>query len=454
MTKPQKVVWSKGMFLMPQHFQAQDEYVEHALHFRSGVSNFANWGLSRFSLDEASLLNGTVRVRFCEGVFPDGLAFAVDAVDDPPPARQVEPFFGVGMKTLDVYLAIPEARSSARNVSLAAGSGDAQTAAPTRYVVEARSAVDTSIGADEKPIQVGKKALRLLFEGENQDGFSVIRIAQIQRTAAGSYAPNPEFIPPLLDIVASDTLMLLARRQIEILAAKSASLSGPRREKGRDLADFTTSEIASFWLLHTVNSSLPELRHLWQVRRGHPDELFRAMLRLAGALITFALNRSVKDIPDYDHNQLGASFGTLDALIRDLLETVVPSKCIATPLRFVERLTWNAQIADERQLDAGQYLLAVSASLPVDELISKFPRLAKAAAPDEINRLVRNALPGVTMMHMPSPPASVPVHLNNQYFRLLPSDPLWAGVMQARSLSVFVPAEIGMPKMELLTILA
>jgi Bacterial Type VI secretion, VC_A0110, EvfL, ImpJ, VasE len=52
MSKAQKVVWTKGMFLMPQHFQAQDEYFEETLHFRAITSNFANWGLSRIGIDE------------------------------------------------------------------------------------------------------------------------------------------------------------------------------------------------------------------------------------------------------------------------------------------------------------------------------------------------------------------------------------------------------------------
>src|SRR5205823_6857190 len=143
---------------------------------------------------------------------------------------------------------------------------------------------------------------------------------------------------PLLDIAASDYLMMLVRRQVEVLSAKSASLGVPRRQKGRDVADFTTSEVANFWLLHTVNTCLPELQHIWKVRRGHPDILYRAMLRLAGALTTFTLTRSVKDLPDYDHENLGDSFTVLDSIIRELLETVLPSKCVAIPLQLVDKL--------------------------------------------------------------------------------------------------------------------
>src|SRR5580692_3982987 len=93
MSKPRKVVWTKGMFLLPQHFQAQDEYFEHAVHFRAMASSFANWGFSRLKIDEASLVNGMFTLRHCEGVFPDGLTFEAPAVDEPPPERKVDEFF-------------------------------------------------------------------------------------------------------------------------------------------------------------------------------------------------------------------------------------------------------------------------------------------------------------------------------------------------------------------------
>ncbi len=109
------------------------------------------------------------------------------------------------------------------------------------------------------------------------------------------------------------------------------------------MADFTTTEVANFWLLHTVNSYLPELKHIWKVRRGHPDVLYRAMLRLAGALTTFTMNQSVRDFPDYDHDNLGESFTALDLRIRDLLETVLPSKCVTIPLELKEKLVWSGK---------------------------------------------------------------------------------------------------------------
>jgi type VI secretion system protein ImpJ len=97
--------------------------------------------------------------------------------------------------------------------------------------------------------------------------------------------------------------------------------------------------------------------------------------------------------------------------------------------------------------------LSVSARIAVDELIAKFPRLAKLSSPNDNARLVRNSLPGVVLRHLSSPPSAVPVKLDNQYFSLVQSGGLWDGITQARALSVFVPGEIADPKMELLIVL-
>jgi type VI secretion system protein ImpJ len=454
MGKAHKVVWTKGMFLMPQHFQAQDEYFEQELHFRASTSTFANWGLSGIGVDEASLVNGLFTLRHCEGVLPDGLTFDMPAADELPQGRPVEEMFPPTQATLDVYLAIPQARPSARNFAIVSKSPEASNGqVSTRYVAETRPIIDATIGSDEKPIQVGKKSFRLLFGGENLEGFTSMRIAQISRSPAGTYVLSAKFIPPLLDIVASDYLMMLARRQVEVLTARSASLALPRKQRGRDVADFTTTEVANFWLLHTVNSYLPELKHIWKVRRGHPDVLFRAMLRLAGALTTFTITQSVRDFPDYDHDNLGECFTALDLRIRELLETVLPSKCVTIPLQLSERLVWSGSLADERYLKDSQFILSVSASMAVDELIAKLPQLAKLSSPNDITRLVRNSLPGVVLRHLPSPPSAVPVKLDNQYFSLVQSGPLWDALAQVRAVSVFVPSEIADPKMELLVVL-
>ena len=75
MKNQHRVVWTKGMFLNPQVFQAQDQYFEDAIQFRFAASNFANFGVTTIDIDSESLANGLFRLVAAAGVMPDGLSF-------------------------------------------------------------------------------------------------------------------------------------------------------------------------------------------------------------------------------------------------------------------------------------------------------------------------------------------------------------------------------------------
>ena len=53
-----RVVWSRGMFLMPQHLQAQDDSISDEFQFRSTIGGPYNWGLTRIKVDEDAIANG------------------------------------------------------------------------------------------------------------------------------------------------------------------------------------------------------------------------------------------------------------------------------------------------------------------------------------------------------------------------------------------------------------
>jgi type VI secretion system protein ImpJ len=448
-----RVVWTKGMFLTPQQFQTQDQFFEDALQFRMAASQFANWGVTRLDIDSEALGNGLVRLSRCCGIMPDGEPFDMPDADELPASRAVAEHFPPFRDALDVFLGIPEIRPRARNVSIP-GPGETDSALPTtRYLAETRMFTDENTGAEEKPVQVARRTFRLLFDDEYRDGFSTLRIAQVTRNAAGMPIPNPRVIAPCLNLASSEYLSMLLRRQIEILATKSATLSGPRRQRGKITAEFSPSETANFWLLHTVNSYLPELQHIWKVRKGHPEAVYVAMLRLAGALSTFSLEAHPENLPDYDHDDLGRCFTLLDQNIRDLMETVIPSKFVSVPLEIKDRFIWGGAISEDQYFRDSQFFLAVSAKMGVDDIIRKVPQLIKISAQDDIQRLVRNSLPGLTLRHVPVPPSAIPMKLDNQYFALNQGGELWNAMMLSRQIGVYAPGEIAEPRMELLIVL-
>src|SRR4051794_34469244 len=154
-----RVVWMKGMFLTPQHFQTQDQFFEHALQFRFANSHFAHWGVSELEIDSEALGNGTFRLNKCRGVMPDGESFDIPDVDELPPSRTVADHFPPNRESLDVYLALPEERPRARNVTIPGATQAESAGGPpsTRYLAETRMVTDENSGDEEKPVQVGRR---------------------------------------------------------------------------------------------------------------------------------------------------------------------------------------------------------------------------------------------------------------------------------------------------------
>src|SRR6266446_6070222 len=275
MRQLQPVLWTKGVLLTPQHLQMQDRFLEDLLEFRLSALAFAPWGFHRLTVDREALAAGRLALAAASGIFPDGLLFDIPEADPAPPPKALEGCFQPDQETLTVYLAAPEYRYGGLNVAGTAGNRNA------RYVAEVLVRRDENTGLTEKPILVARKNFRLLAEGDSLEGQLALPVARVTRAATGEHQLDLRFVPPLIDIAASDYLLSIARRLVELLSAKSSMLADRRRQKNQSLAEFGISDVANFWLLYTVNTYMPSLRHLFEARRGHPRDLFTAMLSLA-----------------------------------------------------------------------------------------------------------------------------------------------------------------------------
>jgi len=440
------VLWTKGTFLTPQHLQLQDRFLEDTLNFRLQALKFCPWGFRELAINAELLAEGQFAVTRAAGIFPDGLLFDVPDSDPPPPSKSLEEFFEPETESLDLYLAIPDYRMRGLNVSSGKEGG-------TRYLAEVVTFRDENTGSGDKLIQFARKNMRLLAESENREGSSVLRIANVERTADGTYQLNPRFIPPLIEIDASEYLVGLLRGMVELLSARSTQLSAGRRQKNQSLADFTASDIANFWLLYTVNSNVPVFSHLYESKKGHPEELYAAMVSLAGSLTTFSQKLRPKDLPLYVHESLGPLFAELDEKLRALLETVVPTNLVSLPLKLVQNSIYATAIEQDKYLQNTRMYLAVSAETNEETIIQKVPQLVKVCSATHIEHLVKQALPGIQLRHLSNPPSAIPVKLKYQYFALNQSGPAWEAVNRARNFAAYVPGEIPNPTMELLILL-
>jgi type VI secretion system protein ImpJ len=240
------------------------------------------------------------------------------------------------------------------------------------------------------------------------------------------------------------------RRLIEILEDKMVTLNQSQEAPG---SDFSPGDIANFWLLHAVNSGIAPLRHLISSKRGHPEELFLELSRLAGALCTFKLDSDPRDLPRYDHENPGESFQALDRHIREHLEIIVPANCLSIPLAAAGNYFYDGDIVDQRCLGRSQWVLAIRAGISEAELMVKAPHLVKICSSTFVRELVKRALPGLAIKHLAVPPPALRPNIEKQYFSISRTGPCWDHIVQTRRVGVYVPGDIPGPEAEILVIL-
>jgi type VI secretion system protein ImpJ len=439
-----RVVWSEGMYLGPHVFQCQNRYFEDSLQFATSTLYYQPYGLLGCALDPDALRNGTVSLVHARGLFPDGLPFHMPECDPLPPARPIADLFPPTREGLIVLLAIPTGQTGGANCAVDTDLPDA------RFIAETRPFQDENTGADERQVRIGRKNIRLLLDTEPQEGFSCLPVARIVRDGSGHYVFDADFIPPCLQLGASERLMLMVRQLIEILDQKSATLSRPAGEPAKE---FSVRNIANFWLLHAVNSGLSALRHNWASKRGHPEELFLEMSRLGGALCTFSLDSHPRTLPLYNHDRLGECFGALEHHIRTHLEIVVPTNCIAIPLTKVDEYFYEAEIADTRCLGRSRWVIGIQSHIGEAELIGKTPELVKVCSSKFVGELVKRAMPGLGLTHLQVPPPAISARLESQYFGIGRTGPFWDHIVQTRRVGIYVPGDLPDPELELLVVL-
>ena len=445
MSKYRKIVWNEGMLLTPQHFQQWDNYHEELLNSRTRSILPYEYGVLDLQISNEAIANGNFQITNCRAVLPDGLMINVPDAEAVPDLRPVGDHFPPAAEKLGVHLAIPARKTGEANFQ----ANGANTNFNLRFLQEAAMVKDETSGTNEQPLAYAKSNLRIIFDDELRDGFTAIKIAELERTATGGLKISEDYIPPILKSSGSNWLVNMMRQLVEILITKSGSLGEQRRQRNASLADFTTSEVAVFWLLHTINSSIPTMAHYFRSPILHPEKLYLELAELVGKLMTFTIEYHPKDIVRYDHDDLYFTFYNLSTQLKELLETVIPSRCVPIPLEKTRDTLYVGRVEDERLLKEAAFYLAVNSPMPESRLIEGVPRVVKIASRDVIDSVIGSALPGVVLTYSNPPPAPIPARVGFRYFMLDSIGPYWNGIKGSKVIAVYVPNEIPDEKLEM-----
>jgi type VI secretion system protein ImpJ len=122
-------------------------------------------------------------------------------------------------------------------------------------------------------------------------------------------------------------------------------------------------------------------------------------------------------------------------------------------LKATERYFYEGEVKDKRCLGRSRWILAIHSPVGEADLISKTSQLVKVCSAKFVPELVRRALPGLTLTHMPVPPSAISVKVENQYFTISRTGPCWEHIMHTGVVGVYVPGELPSPEMELVVLL-
>ena len=98
--------------------------------------------------------------------------------------------------------------------------------------------------------------------------------------------------------------------------------------------------------------------------------------------------------------------------------------------------------------------LAIRAAMPAIELVDVVPLRVKVGAPDDVEKCVLTAMPGLKLSHAPQVPAAIPVRPDTYYFAIENRGVLYEQMLKAQSIAVYVPAGIRDLQLELIAVTA
>lgn len=434
-----KVIWSQGMFLQPHHFQQEARHVEHMLDLRVRATGPHAWGFSELVLDEGQLALGRVGVLRASGVLPDGMPFMIPALDAAPVPLDVP----ADLKGEIVYLAAPVARAGVTEIDFADGSADAHELHRFRAVNEELR--DHTNAADEpEPIQIGALNLTLIRARDATDAYAVLGITSVlERRADNQLVLDRSYIAPQTRIEATVQLSATASLLHGLIRQRAQALAARMGQLGHG-----TSEMADFLMLQSLNRAEPVFRQHAGGPHVQPSEFHLACLQLAGDLSTFASDsRHPPEFPLYRHEDLKATFTPVVEALRRMLSVVLERNALQIELTDRGRGVRTGVFPDADLARTANFVLAVNAQLPSDQVRQRFPAQSKLGPPDRLRDLVNLQLPGVALRLLPTAPRQLPFHAGFHYFELDRGGELWKQIDRSASLALHVAGDF--PGLEL-----
>jgi type VI secretion system protein ImpJ len=406
-----KVAWSEGLFLRQHHLQQGDRYVEQFVENRTRHISPYPWGFAAIEIDRDLAHQNKFALRRASGIFQDGTPFDMPGSSPLPLAIDLP----AGTEKQLIWMTMPAASVNSREVDMA------EATSGSRYVRDIETVIDSSSGLHvEEELEVAHPRIAFEVRKTPKAGFHCIKVARVLEVRDKSVIFDETFAPPVLvsrahPVVAGwlDRVIGWIETKLETLARYAADPSS-----GGGLQTF------DYFMLQMLNREINVLRHMRHSRYTHPVEVYQELLRISGELWTFSPKRLAPEYIEYDHDSPEASFEPVLADIQRLLSLDI-GRAIRLNLTELTANAYMAQVPDRTLFRNATFVIEVAASKSLTQIQQQFPALCKIGPNTKMKEIVQTHLPGVEIIHIPTPPRQIRSVSDHVYFYLDKSSPLW-----------------------------
>ncbi|QBH97039.1 type VI secretion system baseplate subunit TssK [Limnobaculum zhutongyuii] len=430
MANKNRVVWREGLSIAPQHLQQQQRHIDYLVHGRVDAAVNYSYGFSRLSIDHEMLKLGRVSITDAAGVMPDGTLFDIPFEDIPPQPIEIRDIPSTDSR--DIYLALPIVSDAITEIHH--DSDNLSEISRFKHHPHQIRDLHTQNG-NYVQVSIARLAPRLIRGSDNLSAYTLLPLCRIKEVGAdGMLTLDETFIPTISKVRVAQHLQTFLEEVANLVAERARQLSdkiGSPTQQG-------ISGVAEFLMLQLLNSAKPTYRHLAHTQIVHPETLYLMLTKTCSELMTFTSeSKTAQDFQLYNHDDLTRTFRDLILKTRLALSIVLTPRAVPIPL--IDRSgVHTGVINDVELLRTANFVLAVKAQLPQDQLIRLFVQQTKISTPTKIEHLVRVQVPGIPLTPLSAAPPQLPFHAGYIYFQLDSQAAEWEEVIKSNSIAFHV----------------
>jgi type VI secretion system protein ImpJ len=406
-----KVAWSEGLFLRQHHLQQNDRYFERLVENRTHYISPYPWGFASLEIDRDLAQQNKFALRRASGIFQDGTPFDMPGSSPLPQAVDLPE----GAEKQLIWMTMPAASVNSREVDMP------EATSGSRYTRDIEPIIDSSSGMHvEEEVEVAHPRIAFEVRKTPKAGFHCLKLARVLEVRDKTIIFDETFAPPVLVSRAHPVVQGWLERvigwsetKLETLARYAADPSS-----GGGLQTF------DYFMLQMLNREINVLKHLRHSKYAHPVEIYQELLRISGELWTFSPKRLAPEYAEYDHDSPEAVFEPVLADIQRLLSLDI-GRAIRLNLTELTPNAYLAQVPDRTLFRNATFIIEVAAGKSLTQIQQQFPALCKIGPNTKMKEIVQTHLPGVEIVHIPTPPRQIRSVSDHVYFYLDKSSPLW-----------------------------